>query len=117
MVRSSIATTRMRAALACMLALILAVSMGHSHAGLAFADQHHTVSAADAHGHPGHEHGLAPDCTACPSSACSFLITSPTNVASSADYNDVVFFVASQLLHSADRDGPMRPPNGVVERA
>lgn len=117
MSRSSIATTRMRAALACLLALILAISMGHSHAGLAFADQHHTVSAADSHGHPGHEHGINPDCTACPSSACSFLITSPTNVSSLADYRNVVFFDESQLLHSADCDGPMRPPNGVVERA
>lgn len=118
MSRSSTASIRMRAALACILALIIAISMGHSHSGLAFADQHHTVSATDTHGHPvDHDHGLSADCTACPSSACSFLVTATLNAVTAPDHGGIVFFIASQSLHSAHLDGPMRPPNAAVERA
>lgn len=112
--RRNVMTARMRTALACLLALIIAVSMGHSHNGFAFSGDHHGISASDTHGHPAdHDHLLSADCTTCPSSACSFLVTtSAQQVHGTA--GAVVFNVGHQRLHSALPDGPLRPPNPIA---
>lgn len=110
--------THMRTALACILAVIIAFSMGHSHVGLAFSTDHHIISVSnhdDRSGHHNHQFGGA--CTACPATACSFLVAAADGCEAAPGSRTVVFKIEHQRLHPAFADGPLRPPNAESARA
>lgn len=112
MANKTTAPTRMRLALACVLAVFLALSMEHHHSGFAFAGHHPAATSGSPHGHPGdHNHQISIGFTACPSPPCFCLVAAATDALNRSILGAVVFSIVTRPLHSALVAGPLRPPN------
>lgn len=102
----------MREVLCCLLALLIAFSVGHIHVNA--IDTHMATAAYDHHDHADdHDQLLSGGCSVCSPTSCSFL----TSVGSCGEVpmraRAVIYSNESQRLVSTTADGPLRPPNGI----